>query len=136
MVDGSSHTIFFTAHDQAEFNPSSDVISVTVSSNVIVDGISPTVQFVYPDPALPTSFSVAAVPGITVVADARDNVAIDRVEFYIDGIFQAADAQGPLYEYAWDFTGYATGIDHTIYVRAVDTSGNTATALTAVTLLP
>jgi hypothetical protein len=57
------------------------------------------------------------------------------VAFYIDGIFQGSDSS-PLYEYDWDFSGYATGIDHTIYVRAFDTSGNVGAAFLAVRLEP
>ena len=69
------------------------------------------------------------------MADAFDDTRVDSVQIYIDGIKQVTDTT-PLYEYTWNFSGYATGIDHTIYIRAYDPSGNIGVAQTAVTLLP
>lgn len=135
LPNGSSHTIFVIAYDQMGFNVSSGVITVTVSSNFIPDVTPPSVNFVFPAPQGNNIFSVSSISEITVVADAQDDVAVDSVAFYIDGIYKGSDSS-PLYEYNWNFSGYATGIDHTIYIRAYDTSGNVGAAFLAVRLDP
>jgi hypothetical protein len=135
LPNGSQHTIFVVAYDQLGFNVSSGVTTVTVSSNVIPDLNPPTVNLVFPAPTAVNIFSASALGGITIVADAQDDIAVDSVAFYIDGIYKGSDST-PLYENDWDFSGYATGIDHTIYVRAFDTSGNVGAAFLAVRLEP
>lgn len=135
LPNGSRHTIFSVAYDREGFNVSSGVINVTVSSNVIPDVTPPTVNLVFPAPGANNIFSVSALNSITVVADAQDDMGVDSVAFYIDGIFKGSD-NTPLYQYVWNFSGYATGIDHTIYVRAFDTSGNVGAAFLAVRLDP
>lgn len=135
IPNGSSHTIFVVAYDQLGFNVSSGVINVRVSSNFIPDVTPPSVNIVFPAPQGNNIFSVSSISGITVVADAQDDIAVDSVAFYIDGIYEGSDSS-PLYEYNWNFSGYATGIDHTIYVRAFDTSGNVGAAFLAVRLDP
>ena len=72
---------------------------------------------------------------VTVVADAQDVSGVTNVEFYIDGILQGSDTT-PLYEYTWDLSSYVTGIDHTIFVRAFDPSGNVGAAFARVRLEP
>ncbi|HZD22226.1 MAG TPA: Ig-like domain-containing protein, partial [Acidimicrobiia bacterium] len=61
----------------------------------------------------------------TLTATASDDVAIDRVEFLVDGEVVATDSEAP-YEASWDTT---VGVDgnHQLGARAIDTSGNTAT---------
>lgn len=135
LPNGSRHTIFSVAYDREGFNVSSGVINVTVSSNVIPDLTPPTVNIIFPAPGVNNVFSVSALSSITVVADAQDEMGVDSVAFYIDGIFKGFD-NTPLYQYVWNFAGYATGIDHTIYVRAFDTSGNVGAAFLAVRLNP
>jgi hypothetical protein len=135
LPNGSQHTIFAVVYDKEQFNISTDVINVTVQSNNGSDITSPTVTIVYPNPNTQNSFSVSQIPSIRVVADAFDDTRVDSVQIYIDGIKQVTDTT-PLYEYTWNFSGYATGIDHTIYIRAYDPSGNIGVAQTAVTLLP
>lgn len=135
LPNGSRHTIFSVAYDRQGFNVSSGVINVTVSSNVIPDLTPPTVNIIFPAPGVNNVFSVSALNSITVVADAQDDMGVDSVAFYIDGIFKGFD-NTPLYQYVWNFSGYATGIDHTIYVRAFDASGNVGAAFLAVRLNP
>lgn len=135
IPNGSQHTIFVVAYDELGFNVSSGVITVRVSSNFIPDVTPPTVNLVFPAPGVNNIFSVSSISGITVVADAQDDIAVDSVAFYIDGIYKGSDST-PLYEYNWSFSGYATGIDHTIYVRAFDTSGNVGATFLAVRLNP
>jgi hypothetical protein len=60
--------------------------------------------------------------GVTVKADASDNVGVSRVELYKDGIFFASDAVSP-YEFYWDTTGDIDG-SHTLLAKACDSAGN------------
>lgn len=132
LIDGTQHTIFSIAYDRLGFDVASNVISVTVSTNNVVDIQPPTVSFVYPSPTVADSFSVGET--ISVVVDAEDNIAVDSVAFYIDGVFQGSDTTPPLYEFDWNTTGYTASIEHTIYVRAFDPSGNVGVALLGVAL--
>ncbi len=133
--NGSSHTIFAVVYDQQQFNVSTNFITVTVSSGIDFDVTAPTVAIIFPDPNAQNIFSVSQLGGIKVVADAFDDTRVTRVEFYIDGVLQNTDTV-PLYEYDWNFAGFATGVDHTIYVRAYDPSDNVGVAFMGVRLEP
>ncbi len=135
LPNGSEHTIFAVVFDKHQFNVSTGFIRVTVDSDVDKDVTPPTVTLVFPDPNAQNVFSVSQLGGIKVVADAFDDTRVERVEFYIDGVLRATDTT-PLYEYDWIFVGFATGIDHTIYVRAFDPSGNVGAFLLGVRLEP
>jgi poly(hydroxyalkanoate) depolymerase family esterase len=71
----------------------------------------------------------ATVSGtVSIAASATDNVAVDRVEFLVDGNLVASDTSSP-YAYSWN-TGTAANGSHALQVRAVDTAGNTTTSAT------
>ena len=59
---------------------------------------------------------------MTLAADASDNVAVDRVEFFVDGIIAGTDYLAP-YNTAWDSATHGDG-PVAITARAVDTSAN------------
>ena len=86
------------------------------SVQVLVDNISPTVKFAgsmtRPDP-----FSGGE---ISIDADAQDNLAMDRVEFFLDDQSLGFSTVAP-YSMRWKGTG-----THTIYVVAYDAAGNEA----------
>ena len=60
---------------------------------------------------------------ITIRAEASDNVAVESVEFYIDGSLVFTDYDAP-YEYEWNTTEWADG-QHAIRSMAKDLVGNT-----------
>ncbi len=62
---------------------------------------------------------------VLLTAAASDNVAVDHVEFLVDGVVVGSDATAP-YSFAWDSRG--AGSDAKITVRAVDARGNVAEA--------
>lgn len=68
-------------------------------------------------------------PGFTVTAEASDNVAVDRVELWVDGQVQATAEGAP-----FSFVTAASLADggHTIEVRAIDFGGASSTATIAV----
>jgi len=61
---------------------------------------------------------------LTLAADAVDDVAVDRVEFLLDGAVVATDGTVP-YSAAWA-SGSASDGPHSVSARAIDTAGNEA----------
>ncbi len=128
LSPGSSHSIFAIAYDGAANSATSATVTVTVQPQ---DNIPPTVLILYP----PTGNVFTAGEVVSIAVDAQDNTGIDKVEFYIDGQLLSTDNTAP-YQYDWDTTGYGNGLSHSIYVKAYDLAGNTATQLITVTVNP
>lgn len=63
---------------------------------------------------------------VSVTASATDNVGIDRVEFYLDGVLKSTDASSP-YSWSWD-TATATNASHQLTSKAFDAAGNSSTS--------
>lgn len=86
------------------------------------DGISPSVAITSP----------AAGSGITkgstlpINANATDNVAVTKVEFYVDGTLKNTDVTAP-YGFTWD-TSAATVATHTLIAKAYDAATNVTTS--------
>ncbi len=119
FINGSSHSILVMAYDTNQNQGVSAVVSVTVQSANIIDTTPPTIFLSYPPAA-------AVLTGTTtIIADANDNVSVDRVNFYIDGDSVGVDNTYP-YEYVWDISTFAPGSSHTIYAKAYDGAGNHA----------
>lgn len=79
------------------------------------DGWSPTVQLTGP-------YSNALEGGlVTVTASAQGDLAVDRVEFFVDGALLSTDSSAP-YEVSWNSASVADG-SHTLTARAYDGSG-------------
>lgn len=73
------------------------------------------------DVAAPASGSTVSGT-VNVQVKATDNVAVGKVDFYVDGVYQGPDTAAP-YAFVWDTTSASNG-SHQIYARAYDTSGN------------
>jgi hypothetical protein len=83
-----------------------------------IDPVPPTVALVSPGPD-------ATVPaGVTLSASAADNVAVDRVEFLVDGALVGTAKSAP-YNVQHAFGPGEDG-PHTVVARAVDSAGNVA----------
>lgn len=63
-----------------------------------------------------------------VTATATDDVAMQKVEFYVDDVLKATDTATP-YTYSLSPTGLSVGT-HRLYVTAYDTSNNSTTSTT------
>jgi hypothetical protein len=84
------------------------------------DTSAPTVSITAPAP-------VDIVTGTRQVqVTASDNVAVARIEFYVDGALRALDYLGP-YQWAFDTTT-TTNKTHLLTARAYDVAGNSASA--------
>jgi peptidoglycan/xylan/chitin deacetylase (PgdA/CDA1 family) len=93
------------------------------SALVKIDATAPTVSLTSPT-------SGAAVAGTTTLqASASDNVAVDHVDFLVDGTRVGTASSAP-YTYSWDSTTVADGT-HAVAARAVDGAGNTTTSSSA-----
>lgn len=85
-----------------------------------VDVVAPTVQLVSPNNGSMVSGTLA------IEATASDDRGVARVEFWIDGKLVGTDTGAP-YSMAWATTKYANGL-HSLYVKALDAAGNSATS--------
>ena len=84
-----------------------------------IDTTPPTVSLTAPS-------SGATLSGfVTISATASDNVAVDHVDYLVDGALAATLTSGP-FDYNWNSRSVSNG-SHTISVRAVDTAGNQRT---------
>jgi chitodextrinase len=121
---GSTHTVAVDAFDPSGNHSSRASISATTSA--CSDTTPPTASITAPANGATVSGSVS------VTASASDNVAVARVEFWVDGVNKATDTSAP-YSYSWNTTTFADG-SHTILVKAFDTSNNSSSASITVTV--
>jgi hypothetical protein len=118
--NNTQHTLFFKAYDVAGNSTSTTPISFTIVSTDIEP---PTIVLLYPVPSQ-TSILTGTV---TVSLDVTDNVGVSRVEFYIDGGINGDPNHvltNPPWNYTWNTAPLADGALHTLYIRALDISGN------------
>jgi peptidoglycan/xylan/chitin deacetylase (PgdA/CDA1 family) len=92
-----------------------------VASKLIhIDATAPTVSLTDPS-------SGAGVTGSTTLkADASDDIAVDHVDFLVDGQQVGVGSTAP-FAFDWSSASVADGA-HTIAARAVDSAGNTKTS--------
>lgn len=75
---------------------------------------------------------VAKGTSLVIAADAADNVAMSKVEFYIDANLKCSDSL-PRYECRWNVPG-KSNVQYKITAKAYDTSGNIDTHFIYVTV--
>jgi len=124
LTCGSTHTVAVDAFDAAGNH--STRTSISASTSVCSDSTPPNVTVTAPTAGATVSGTVP------VTANASDNVAVASVEFWVDGTKVATDTSAP-YSYGWNTTQVPGG-PHTILVKAVDTSNNTASTTDGVTV--
>lgn len=123
VADGN-HTIEAQAFDAAGNSATSSLVSVTVQN--AVDTTPPAISTISPV----NGSSIAGLRRVIITASATDNVAVSRLELYVDGLLKSTVAGNSL-SWNWDLRSVATG-SHTITVKAFDTSGNSSTATSIV----
>lgn len=80
-----------------------------------------------PTTSITSPASGATVSGtISVTATASDNVAVAKVEFYLDGVLQSTDMTSP-YAWSWTTTSTPNG-SHNLMTKAYDAAGNVGTS--------
>ncbi len=86
---------------------------------VITDTTPPTVSL-----TAPLDGSTVSGP-VTVTADASDNMAVTKVEFYLDGLLVGTDTTSA-YNFSWNTSTAANGA-HTLSAKAYDATNSTTT---------
>jgi len=107
------HTILVKAYD-LENNIGTASISITI------DNTPPTVSITNP-----LGGEVTGTVSITVTAN--DTNGISKVEFYINNVKKGEDTEAP-YVYEWNTAALQYGSTHTIFAKAYDKAGNSATS--------
>jgi hypothetical protein len=116
-----SATLQVVAYDAAGNAGASSTLAVTVSNAgpTTADTTPPIVSIVAPTNGGTVSGTV------TVSAQATDNIAVARVEFWINGVLKATDTSAP-YSMNWNTKGLSG--TQTIVARAFDAAGNSASS--------
>jgi chitinase len=110
-----SYTLIAKAYDNAGNVAQSANVPVTVN-NPTTDVTSPTVNVTAPA-------NNATVSGtVSITASASDNVAVSKVEFYVNSVLAATYTVSP-FTYSWNTTLAANG-SYTLSAKAYDTTGN------------
>ncbi|KQR15658.1 Ig-like domain-containing protein [Deinococcus sp. Leaf326] len=118
-AQNGSHTVTVKAYD-AQNNVATTTVTFTVAVPVPANDAPPSV-------ALASSNTPLNRPGtLTFTADAKDDLGIARVEFYLDGALINTAATAP-YTASIQLAPLENST-HTVTVRAYDTSGQMATA--------
>ncbi|TWJ18783.1 S8 family serine peptidase [Geobacter argillaceus] len=123
VADGK-HTLQAQAFDAAGNSAASSIFSVTVQNTV--DTTPPTITTISPV----NGSSVTGLRRVTITTSATDNVAVSKLQLYVDGILKSTVAGSSL-SFNWDQRGVAIG-SHSITVKAFDTAGNTSSATSVV----
>jgi hypothetical protein len=94
----------------------------TATAPVTIDNQPPTVSLLAPTPD--QAYTVAQAEAVVIQPRVQDNLAVARVEFYVDGtLFQTATA--PPYSTRWPLSQTSRGT-RMFLVRVVDAAGNIA----------
>lgn len=116
-VPNGSHTLTATAIDSAG---NSNSVSISVVVNNVLDVTTPTITITAPgDNAKVTS-------NVSVKVNTSDNVAVVKVELFVDGLLQSAATSAP-FTTKWNTTKATKG-PHTLLCRAYDSAGNIGTS--------
>jgi len=114
-----NYTLSAKAYDAATNAAAS--VAVTVAVNNTTSDSTPPSTFIS-NPA-----SNAAISGtVQVVAAASDNVAVSRVDLYLNGALRASVNAAP-YSFSWDTTADANGASY-LSCKAYDAAGNEGTS--------
>lgn len=119
-ADNGSYTITAKAYDVAGNVGESSPVLITVKNGTSSDTIAPTVSIVSPT----SSYISRSI--VTIKASATDNVAVTKLELYVDGTLKLA-VNSNLFTWNWNTSTYAKG-SHSIMVKAYDAAGNISTA--------
>lgn len=122
LSENSVHSLYFKAIDAAGNESDNDAILFTIGGSL--DTEPPTLVLLYPQEGDTLTGTV------TVSVDVTDNVAVDRVEYYVDGGEAGLPnfvARAHPWSFDWDTSDWADTFEHTLYIRAVDTSENEST---------
>ncbi|WP_304943083.1 Ig-like domain-containing protein [Vallitalea guaymasensis] len=113
-VNNGNYNLKVKAIDTSNNEATSSEITVTV--NNVIDDEAPTCNITSPANGDDVNGT------ININADAQDNIAVNKVEFYVDNNKIGEDTTSP-YSFEWDTTTVSNA-SHTLKVKAIDTSDN------------
>lgn len=116
------YTYAIIGYDSNNHSSGAVTITVTTPTSTPIDTTKPTVSLTAPG----NGSSVAVGATVNIAATASDNVAVTKVEFYVDGAIKSTDTTSA-YSYVWLTTGVTSGT-HTLTARAYDAAGNNTTS--------
>jgi len=116
-VPNGSHTLTAIAVDASG---NSNSVSISVIVNNVLDVTAPTIAITAP------SDSTRVTSNVSVKVNASDNVAVMKVELFVDGILQGAATSAP-FTTKWNTTKATKG-SHTLLCKAYDSAGNVGTS--------
>jgi len=117
LIDGSVHSLFARAFDENLNQSYSNVVRVTIKSNIVIDNEPPAVGIIYP------TNGVTVKDTTEILVNVTDNIGIDRLQFFADGQLQSTITSSP-WRFLWDVTGLVNGSQHKIFIIAFDTNQN------------
>jgi len=125
VPDGMNYLVRIVAEDEAgNINEdTSDTPFVIYNNHIEVNVTHPRIGYLYINnrEILPLPFNITVVIGkITLAAEVKCGLPIQKVEFYVDEELKFSDEDAP-YEWVWDET---TCYAHTIKIVAYDVLGN------------
>ncbi|MDO8537972.1 MAG: Ig-like domain-containing protein [archaeon] len=130
-ASNGSHNLTAKAYDAA------GNIGQSQTVNIILENMSSSIDNVAPT----LSISASALPYekgepllIKINATTQDNVAIKKVEFYVNNNFKLSDEQDP-YTYNWNTDNYPLNVTHNIKVKVYDNSLNSVERTITIRLL-
>ena len=118
-VPNGAHTLTATSTDTSGNSTSS---SIYVVVNNALDSTPPTVQITKPNEGSTISRNVS------VTVNASDNVAVTKVELYVDGTLQALSSTAP-FTLKWNSAKASKG-PHTLVCKAYDAAANSGLSQT------
>ncbi len=122
------HTIFLAVYDASSYMGQA-IANVMVTGPLPEDTTPPAVSITSPT----AGSSVSGTVVLTVAAS--DDVGLGEIEYYRDGGTLVGISSAAPWSVSWNATAVVPG-SHTLYARAYDQAGNTATSATlAVTVL-
>ena len=104
-----------------------NTLSGPISGPINPDVVPPSVNITYPV----NGSTVRKNSTVNITANASDNVAVARVEFYVGGNLLCLDAAAP-YSCSWNVPK-PPRVRYTVTAKANDTSGNSASSSVSVT---
>ncbi|MFC2087965.1 Ig-like domain-containing protein [Calditrichota bacterium] len=113
-----THTLFIKAFDAAGNIGTTGNLTFTVAGNF--DITPPTLTLLYP------AVGTILQGNINVAVDVTDEVGVDSVQFYINGVWDNTDTNEP-WGFLWNTTSLDSGL-YTLYIKAYDPAGNVGTS--------
>jgi hypothetical protein len=121
-----SHTLVAKAYDAAGNVGTSASVTVTISNQS--DNVVPSVTISSPSDGL----AITRLKKVSIAASGTDNIAVTKMEIYIDGALKASSTTGSI-SFGWSVNKTVKAGSHTITVKAYDAAGNIGQSSVTVT---